>query len=421
MKPVLIVPLVLGAFHACAPALLGANWPQFRGPTGQGHSTEKRVPLSWSATSNVLWRTTLPGEGWSSPIVWGRHVFVTTATESGASCRVLAIDAKDGNLRWEREVFRQPTRKKETRNSYATPTPVTDGRRVYTCFGDGSFAALTFDGKVAWTNRSHPFYSQHGLGTSLVLHDGLVIMARDGSSDGPDKLVGWQKPWDQSFLLALDAATGREKWRTPRGLTRIAHGTPVLWRQGGRTQLVSETGDVVQGFDPASGRLLWTSRVAGEGKVPSPILGDGLVFTSGGWGGKATTKAFRLGGEGDLGESHLQWEQKKGMPTMSSMLHLDGRLFAVTDGGVATCMDARTGNVVWQERLGGNFSASPVAAAGRLYFTSDAGITTVLEAGPAFRVLARNELGESLQASPALADGRWYIRTSGALVCVGGR
>lgn len=421
MNAALILSVGLGCALAPALALRAAHWPQFRGPTGQGHSMEKRVPVSWSESSNVLWRATIPGEGWSSPIVWGRHVFVTTATESGASCRVLALDAKNGAVRWEREVFRQTTRKKETRNSYATPTPVTDGRRVYTCFGDGSFAALTFDGTVAWTNRSHPFYSQHGLGTSLVLHDGLVIMARDGSSDGADKLVGWQKPWDQSFLLALDAATGRERWRTPRGLTRIAHGTPVMWKAGASTQLVSETGDVVQGFDPSSGRLLWTSRVAGEGKVPSPVLGDGMVFTSGGWGGKGTTKAFRLGGEGDLGESRLQWEQKKGMPTMSSMIFLDGRVYAVTDGGVGTCLDAATGNVVWQERLGGNFSASPVAAAGRLYFTSDAGVTTVLEAGPTFRVVARNELGESLQASPALSDGRWYIRTAGALVCIGNR
>jgi len=409
--------LIGGVVGACA--LSAANWPQFRGPTGQGLSTETRVPLTWSAKSNILWRASIPGEAWSSPVVWGRHVFLTTATESGASCRVMALDAKTGKVRWERELFRQVTRKKEGRNSYATPTPVTDGHRVYTCFGDGSFAALTFDGQVAWTNRSYPFYSQHGLGTSLALHNGLLVMARDGSSEGPDKLVGWQKPWDQSYLLALDTKAGQERWRTGRGMTRIAHGTPILWRDGASTQWVSETGDVVQGFDPGTGRLLWTSRVTGEGKVPSPVVGGGSVFTSGGWGGKGTVKAFRLGGSGDLGESNLTWEQKKGMPTLSSMLYANGRLFAVTDGGVATCYDATSGSIVWQERLGGNFSGSPVAAAGRLYFTSDAGVTTVLEAGPVFRVLAKNELGESLQASPALADGRWFIRTAGALVCVG--
>lgn len=420
MKPVLALALALAlAPHGPSRQAHAANWPQFRGPTGQGHSSETRVPLSWSATSNVLWRAAIPGEGWSSPVVWGRHVFLTTATDSGTSCRVIALDAKDGSMRWDREVFQQATRKKETRNSYATPTPATDGRRLYACFGDGSFVALSMDGKVAWTNRSHPFYSQHGLGTSLLLHDGLIIMARDGSSDGPDKLVGWQKPWDQSYLLALDASTGRERWRTPRGMTRIAHGTPVVWGKGASAVIVSEAGDVVQGFHPGDGRLLWTSKVAGEGKVPSPVLGDGMVFTSGGWGGRATIKAFRLGGEGDLGESRLAWEQKKGMPTLSSMIHLDGRLYAITDGGVATCLDAASGAVLWQERVGGNFSSSPVAAAGRIYATSDAGITTVLEAGPAFRVLARNDLGEPLQASPALANGRWYIRTAGAVTCIG--
>ena len=201
--------------------------------------------------------------------------------------------------------------------------------------------------------------------------------------------------------------------------TRIAHGSPIVWGKGNDAQVVSETGDVVQGFDPRQGRLLWTCKVVGEGKVPTPVIGDGMVFTSGGWGGKGTTKAFRLGGEGDMGESRLAWEQKKGMPTMSSMVFVGGRLYAVTDGGVATCMDAASGNVVWQERLGGNFSASPVVAAGRIYFTSDAGVTSVIEAGPEFRLVARNDLGESMQASPALADGRWYIRTAGSLVCVG--
>ncbi len=418
MKPLAPIAVALATLLSSASSR-AAHWPQFRGPTGQGHSSETRVPLAWSASSNVLWRAAIPGDGWSSPVVWGRHVFLTTATDSGASARVLALDAETGKVRWDREVFHQPTRKKETRNSYATPTPATDGKRVYACFGDGSFVALSFDGKVAWTNRSYPFYSQHGLGTSLLLHRGLVIMARDGSSDGPDKLVGWQKPWDQSFLLALHADTGREAWRTPRGLTRIAHGTPVVWSKGNASEVVSETGDVVQGFDPATGRLLWTSKVAGEGKVPSPVLADDVVFTSGGWGGKGTTKAFKLGGDGDMGESRLLWEQKKGMPSMSSMALVQGRLYAVTDGGVVTCMDSASGNILWQERIGGNFSSSPVVAAGRIYFTSDAGVTTVLDAGPAFRVLARSELGEPLQASPALANGRWFIRTASSLFCIG--
>jgi len=204
------------------------NWPQFRGPTGQGISTETGLPLRWTATENVAWKTAIPGKSWSSPIVWGDRVFVTTATEEGVSCRVLSLDRKSGSVLWNKEVFQQVPRRKEGRNSYATPTPATDGARVYACFGDGSFAALNFAGEVVWTNRDYPFYSQHGLATSPILQRGLLIMSRDGSSEGEDKGLGWQKPWDQSFILALDAQTGQEIWKTRRGWSRISHGTPAL-------------------------------------------------------------------------------------------------------------------------------------------------------------------------------------------------
>lgn len=400
-------------------ALQAADWPQFRGPTGQGISDEKDPPLHWSGTSNLLWKAAIPGESWSSPIVWRKHVFLTTATEGGESCRVVALDTDTGRVRWNQEVFRQVPRKKEGRNSYATPTPATDGRRVYACFGDGSFAALDFNGKLVWTNRNHPFYSQHGLGASPILHDGRLIMTFDGSSDGPDKLVGWQKPWDLSYLVALDTRTGRELWRTSRGQSRISHGTPVIWKDRNRTVVVSEAGDVVQGFDLRTGERLWTGKVLGEGKVPSTVIGDGLVFTSGGWGGRSSIKAFRLGGSGDLGETRLVWEQRKGMPNIPSMVFQSPHLFAVTDGGIASCLKANDGTVVWQERVGGNFSASPLIAGGRLYVLSDEGVTTVVAAGPEYRVLATNPLGEKVQASPALAHGRFYLRTAGHLYCVG--
>lgn len=413
--------LVVSVLFAFTPALAinAENWPQFRGPNAQGISTEKHVPLQWTATENVAWRREIPGESWSSPIVWGDRVFVTTATDNGETCRVLALNRKTGALLWNREVFKQVPRRKEGRNTYATPTPATDGKRVYACFGDGSFAALNFAGEVVWINRDYKFYSQHGLGSSAILHEGLLIMARDGSSDGDDKKLGWQKPWDQSYLVALDVATGKERWKGNRGLSRISHGTPCIWGKGSKAQVVTEAGDVVQGFDPKSGERLWSSEVLGEGKVPSAVLGDGLVFTSGGWGGKETIKAFRLGGAGDLKESNLVWEQKKGMPKLSSMIHLKPHLFAITDGGVATCMKAESGEIVWQERVGGNFAASPIATEGRLYCVGDNGETTILAAGSEFKVLARNPLGEKVQASPALSQGQLFIRTEKALFCIG--
>jgi outer membrane protein assembly factor BamB len=410
----LALALITTSLHA-------ENWPQFRGPTAQGLSTETQVPLNWSATENLGWKTEIPGESWSSPIVWGNHVFVTTATENGESCRVLALDRKSGAVRWNVEVFRQETRRKEGRNSYATPTPATDGKRVYACFGDGSFAAVDFSGKVRWVNRDHKFYSQHGLGTAPILHDGLLVMARDGSSDGEDKKLGWQTPWDRSYLVALDTKTGTERWRTPRGLSRISHGAPAIWRApDGKAQVISEGGDVVQGYDLKTGERRWTSLVAGEGKVPSMVLADGLAITAGGWGGKETIKAFRLGATGDLKEANLVWEQKKGMPKVPSMLYVKPYLFAITDGGVASCLRADTGEQVWQERIGGNFSASPVAAAGRIYLVADNGDTTVIAAAPEFKVLAKNPLGtEKVQASPAISQGQFFLRSEKSLWCFG--
>jgi outer membrane protein assembly factor BamB len=420
--PLLVRPaLVAAGLFGASVVLLSGNWPQFRGPSGLSVSAETNLPITWSATENVAWKTAIPGEAWSSPIVWERHVFVTTAAEGGESCRVLALDRDSGKVLWNKEVFRQVPRHKQQRNTFATPTPATDGQRVYACFADGSFGALNFAGEVVWTNRDYHFYGEHGLGSSPVLYRGLLLMARDGSSDGEDKGLGWQQPWDRARLLALEAQTGKERWQGKRGLSRISHGAPVIWEHDGKVEVVSEAGDVVQGFDLETGERLWTSQVIGEGKVPSTLIGDGLVFTAGGWGGKETIKAFRLGGRGDLKESNLVWEQRKGMPKVPSMIYLRPHLFAITDGGVATCLQAATGEIVWQERVGGNFSATPLAAGGRIYFVADSGETTIIGAGPEFKVLTRNPLGEKVQASLAASQGRIFIRTEQHLFCIADR
>jgi outer membrane protein assembly factor BamB len=399
-------------------AALAEDWPQFRGPGGQGRSSEVGLPLKWTDTENVAWKAEVPGESWSSPIVWGDCVFVTTATDEGKSCRVLAFDRKQGSLVWNVEVLRQEPIYRQDRNTNATPTPATDGERVYVCFGDGSLATLDFNGRVLWTNRDYPFYSQHGLASSLLLYQDLVIQARDGSS-AEDKELGWQRPWDQAYILALDVRTGRERWKARRGLSRISHGMPTVWEHDGRVEVVSEAGDVVQGFDVLTGERIWSQEVIGEGKVPSTVIGEGLVFTSGGWGGRESIKAFRLGGQGDLGVSGLVWEQKKGLPKVPSMVYVEPHLFAVTDNGIATCMEAATGKILWQERLGGNYSASPVAAEGRVYFTSDEGLTTIVAASPEFQRLAENRLNEKVQASAAISQGQIFLRTERYLFAIG--
>jgi outer membrane protein assembly factor BamB len=409
LLPVLFA--VFGIAHA-------ENWSQFRGPGHQGTSTETSLPLHWSSTSNVVWKTEIPGESWSSPITWGKYIFLTTATDNGQTCRVLSLNAGTGAILWNKEVFQQVPRRKEGRNSYASPTPATDGERVYACFGDGSFVALNFAGDVVWTNRDYTFYGQHGLGSSPILFNDLLIMARDGSSEGEDKKLGWQKPWDQSYLLALDIKTGKERWKGKRGLSRISHGTPNIWENDGGPQIITEAGDVVQGFDPKSGERLWSSEVIGEGKVPSVVIGNGLAFTSGGWGGKETIKALRMGGHGDLKETNLVWEQRKGMSKIPSMSFATPYLFSISEGGIATCMKAETGELIWQERVGGNFSASPVSVEGKLYLLSDEGVTTVIAAGPEFKILAKNPLEEKVQASIAVSDHRFFIRTETHLFCI---
>ena len=421
MKAHLILQL-LTTLGAAAMLAQAENWPCFRGPTRQGSSAATGLPLNWSATDNVAWKTPIPGEAWSSPIVWGDRVFVTTATEEGASCRVLALDRTTGKVLWDKEVFRQSPGHRNDRNSYATPTPCTDGERVYTVFGDGSFAALDFAGTVVWTNRDFPFYSEHGLGTSPILWEDRLIMARDGSHPPPDTGPGWHTAWDQAYLLALDTATGKVRWKAGRGLSRIAHVAPNIWTApDGRVEVISGAGEVVQGFDPKTGKRLWTSKNIGEGVVPSIVLGDGLAFTASGWGGRESIKAFRLGGQGDLGETNLVWEQRKGMPRIPSYLYLKPYLYTISEGGVAMCLKAETGEIVWQERVGGNHSASPVSAEGRIYFLSDEGEATVIEAGPKFNVLARNALREKVQASIAISDKHLFIRTAGNLYCIGGK
>lgn len=406
------------------------HWPRFRGPSGQGVSSEQVLPTKWSATENVAWKTPIPGEGWSSPIVWGERVFVTSATEGGVQCRVLCLDRATGAILWNRHVFDQMPLRKEGKNSYATPTPCADGERVYAVFGDGSVVALTFDGTVAWINREVQFYSRHGLGASPILHDGLLIMPYDGSNrvntpgqwpnNPPEEKLGWQVPWDRSFIAALDAKTGRRVWTAKRGLSRIAHVTPIVWTHpAARPQLISQGGDVVQAHDLQTGELIWTSEQKGEGLVPSPVIAGDVVLAASGWGGRESFKAFRLGGRGDLRETNLVWEQKKGMPKIPSALYATPHFFAITEGGIATCYNAGSGDIVWQERVGGNHSASPVLADGQIYFLSEEGETTIVGAGPEFKVLARNSLGEKCQASMAVSRGQLFIRSERHLWCIG--
>jgi outer membrane protein assembly factor BamB len=403
------------------------DWPGFRGPTGQGISGETNLPVEWSATKNVAWRADVAGEAWSSPVVWGDRVFLTTATNRGTSCRVVCLDAGSGKVLWDVPVLEQVPDRKEKRNSYATPTPVTDGQRVYAFFGGGGAVAVDFAGKIQWTYTADAFYSQHGLGASPILYKDLLIMPWDHSIKGnPEPKIGWQIPWDRSYVLALDKNTGQVRYKAKRGLSRIAHMTPQVVTVDGRPQLVSPAGDVVEGFDPETGERLWWAESGGEGVVPSPVFGDGMVFSSSGFptpepGKKfrAAIRAFKLSGaKGEVTKSHLAWEQTKSPTMIPSLLFQDHLLYGLTEEGILQCMDAASGEVIYKERLKGGYSASPVGAEGRVYCTNNDGNTTVVQAGREFKQLAYNELNEPTQASLAVANGAVYLRTATHLYCL---
>ncbi len=409
--------LVTAATHAQDTA----NWPRFRGENGTGVSEAKNLPEVWDTETNIAWKTTIPGEGWSSPIVWGDRIFLTSTTEEGKNCHVIAIELKTGKILWDKIVFEQIPQFKHGKNSYATPTPVTDGKTVYTVFGSGGFAALDFDGNLRWTNLELDYYSQHGMGTSPVLYKNLLILAVNPSSREEPKGEGWQTPWEKSYLLALDKETGKEVWRGKRGLSRIAHSTPIMISVDGKDQILSAAGNVIQGFDPADGTLIWTVQTDGEPCVPSPVMAGDLALTAAMPGDGM--KAVRVNGKGDCTETHLAWTQKRNVPMMSSFLYVKPCVYTTTDNGSFSCFNAETGEFLWQERLGGSLNPSPLYADGKFYVLSEQGATSVLKpnADPTQKpeLVSKNELEEDALASIAVTGNRLVIRTKTQLWCVG--
>jgi outer membrane protein assembly factor BamB len=399
--------------------LCAENWPRFRGPTGQGISTETGLPVEWSETENVAWKTEIPGQGWSSPVVYDDRVFLTTATDEGRSCHVICVDRVSGSMLWNTKVFDQVPRHKRQDNSHATPTAVTDGTMVYAVFSAGGIAAVDMDGNLKWENHDVSFFSQHGLGASPILHDDLLIMPFDGSSDGDDDKVGFKKPWDGAVLLALDKTTGDVRWRGERGLSRLAHVTPQVTERDDTMLLVSAAGDAIQGHNAVTGELIWTVYSQGEGVTPSVVLGSELIYTCSGFE-EPTIRVVRFGGEGDVTNSHIAWERKQGVPAMSSLLYVDPYIYSVTDAGILTCFDAASGDQVWRQRIGGRHSCSPIFADGRIYFLSEREAeSVVIEAGDEYKEIARNRLDQLCRASMAVSQGNIYIRTEHFLYCIG--
>ena len=399
-----IVLLLLPAFASAA------EWPEFRGPTGQGISTATQLPLEWSATRNVVWKQPVPGSGWSSPVIARGRVFLTSGMPvagGGPSLRALCFDAETGAPVWDVEVFAttesspQPVHDK---NSPASPTPIIDGDRIYVHFGHHGSACVDWSGRIVWRNASLRYNPVHGNGGSPILAGEHLIFNVDGGRD--------------PYVVALHRKTGEVAWKVPRppGVRQtFSFSTPLLITVDGQRQVISPGSGSVSALDPASGREYWHVRYgSGYSVVPRPVFGHGLIFVATGYG-RADLLAIRTGGEGDATDTHIAWRTTKGAPLTPSVVLVGDEVFAVSDMGVASCWDAKTGTLHWQERLEGNYSASPLAAAGRIYFQNELGTGTVIRAGREFTKLATNRLEERTLASYGVAGNSFFIRTAGHL------
>jgi outer membrane protein assembly factor BamB len=391
------------------------QWPQFRGPSGQGQASETGLPVEWSESRNVLWKTPVPGRGWSSPSIAGGRIWLTTSIAGsegrrrGVSLRALAFDVASGREVVNTELFHiDRPEELNAKNSYASPSPVVEGDRVYVHFGAQGTAALTTTGEIVWKTRLD-YQSQHGNGGSPVLHGDLLIINCDGN--GGD-----------AYVAALDVKTGRTRWKTHRRQPADqAYTTPLVINAAGRDQVVSAGAYRAAAYDPANGREIW--RVAyddGFSNVPRPVFGQGLVFIATGFQQPALI-AVRPDGTGDVTRSHVAWTLRRGAPYTPSPVLVGEQLFIVNDAGIATCVDAKTGTIQWQQRLGGNYSASPVHADGRIYFQSEEGVTTVIEPATTFKRLATNQLDGAMLASMGVADRSFFIRTDSHLYRIGGK
>jgi outer membrane protein assembly factor BamB len=402
--------LALGVlFIACA--VRAADWPQFRGPNSDGNYTGPKLPTEWGTDKNVVWKTPIPGHGWSSPIIWKGKVYLTTAVPKpeGFSLQALCIDAPKGTILWTTEVFIEDTKtapKVHNKNSHASPTPLTDGERLYVHFGHMGTAALTLDGKIVWKNDKNKYKPVHGNGGSPILAGDNLVFSIDGG--------------DMQAVLALNKKTGNQAWKTDRKSTAtqpFSFSTPLLIKQGGKELIISPASGFVAAYDAKTGAETWRFRypVPGYSVIPQPVQGNGMVYVSTSYNNPVVL-AIKPNGSGDITSSNLAWSAQKGGPHTPSMLVIGENLFMVTDKGFAAFLDAKTGEVHWSEqRLGGGFSASPIHHDGKIYLTNETGQGWVLAASKEFKEISKSDLKERTFATFAAVDGALYIRTETTL------
>jgi outer membrane protein assembly factor BamB len=409
---------VIPAFLLVLPSLAGVagdHWLQFRGSDGNGHSDAVGLPLRWNEAKNIVWKTAIHDRGWSSPVIQGSQIWLTTASADGRHLYALCLDRETGRVRQDLKLFdvAQP-QYCHPFNSYASPTPVIEPGRVYVTFGSAGTACLdTGSFQVVWERRDIDCNHFRGAGSSPILFQNLLIMNFDGS--------------DHQFVIALDRSTGKTVWKTKRSIDfqdldengkpaadgdyRKAFSTPHVALLDGRPQLISLGSKAAYGYNPYDGRELWRVEERGQHSASTrPVMGLGMVFFPTGFA-SGQLFAVRGGGQGAIPPPQVAWKLQRGVSNKPSVLLVGELLYMISDAGIASCIEARTGQVVWQERIGGEFSASPVYADGKIWFFSQEGKTSVVAPGRTFQLLAENQLAEGFMASPAIAGRSFFLRT----------
>jgi outer membrane protein assembly factor BamB len=392
---------------SCVPLLLhaGDNWPEFRGPHGDGVSKARGLPTSWGEKENVAWKTAIHGKAWSSPVIWGDQVWMTTAPADGKQLYAVCVDKNSGKILHDVKVF--DVEKPAfciPYNSYASCTPAVEEGRLYAHFGSAGTACLdTATGKKLWERRDLKCDHFRGPGSSAILYRGLLILTFDG--------------FDLNYLVALDKTTGKTVWKADRkarystdnGDYHKAYSTPAVIDVKGTPLLVSPGAEYTMAFEPLTGKEVWRVQHGGMNVSSRPVYDGERLYLTSGHNGKLL--AVRPEGKGDLTKTGVDWTYGKAVPTRPSLLLSGGLIFMVSDQGMASCVDAKDGKLVKQQRLGGGFSASPVLADGKLYFANDKGTTYVVEANRGMKVLAENRLDEGCMASPAVSGRAIFLRT----------
>ena len=402
IRATLVISLLLVASLASA-----GEWPAWRGPRGDGQADEPNVPTKWSTSENVHWKVPIPGGGHSSPIVFGDRIFLTTATESDQKRSLLCLNRADGKTIWEREVLRAPLEHRHERNSYASATPATDGKHVWVSFlgqPNIQLACYDMDGNEVWRKSPGTFSSVHGFCSSPVLYKDLVIL--NGDQDA------------QAWIVAFDKLTGEARWRTDRPNRVRSYCTPLVIDVDGKPQLTLSGSKSVASYNPDDGKQIWLIDGPTDQFVASLAYADGILLATGGFP-QLHIVAINPRGSGNVTGSNIVWRTHKGASYVPSPVAHGDYFFVVADNGIASCFEARTGELKWKERLGRRHSASLVTAGGNVYFLDDDGETFVVKAGPQFELVSQNSLGESCFATPAVSHGQLFIRTASQLYCIG--